>query len=78
MFFYFLNYFNGFLKGKSIEFVLHGISWLDGLVVWFSLRVREVLGSIPSQALDIFLWNKKMIIFFQNKMEMSGVEPEAF
>ena len=26
--------------------------WLFGLVVWFSLRVREVLGSIPRTALD--------------------------
>ena len=28
-------------------------TWLFGLVVWFSLRVREVLGSIPRTALIV-------------------------
>ena len=30
---------------------IHGHHWLFGLVAWFSLRVREVLGSIPRTAL---------------------------
>ena len=36
--------------------------WLDGLGVWFSLRVREVPGSIPGQAQpDLFLLSDSFI-----------------
>ena len=35
--------------------------WPVGLVVWFSLRVREVPGSTPGQALFVFM-NKNMYI----------------
>ena len=31
-------------------------SWLLGLVVWFSLRAREVPGSVPGAALYINSW----------------------
>ena len=37
-----------FWKNNCLEVVCN---WLFGLVVWFSLRVREVLGSIPRTAL---------------------------
>ena len=52
-----------------------GGEWLDGLGVWFSLRVREVPGSIPGQAQHILI-NVSLVVKIQ--MEMSGIEPEAF
>ena len=43
-------------------------SWLGGLVAWFSLRVREVRGSIPRRALVFldfhfyfFVWNSVLL-----------------
>ena len=42
----------------NLGWQINSYYWLDGLGVWFALRVREVPGSIPGQAhpLFTFLW----------------------
>ena len=42
-------------------------NWLLGLVAWFSLRVREVPGSIPGAALSMLL---------QLQLYASAIEPD--
>ena len=39
--------------------------WLVGLVVWFSLRVREVPGSTPGRAHQMYFFFNKIFIFSQ-------------
>ncbi len=59
-----------------IELVFHEeirkqIPWPDGLVVWFSLWVREVPGSIPGQAhLSFFSYSSFQILFI-SRIEVS-------
>ena len=56
-----------FLKIKNIQVQVwwsHTYSWLDGLGVWFALRVREVPGSNPGQAQllhEKWLLNQKFV-----------------
>ena len=60
--------------------------WLDGLGVWFALRVREVPGSIPGQAhpLFTFLWlfspspEEFPQVLRKKRVERWGIEPQAF
>ena len=43
--------------------------WLGGLGVWFALRVREVPGSIPGQALLFWIWAILLLMYFKLEVQ---------